>query len=73
MVEIVPPASVPRPRLGELCVAIQASTPAEMWPRAATAAVDAKFLELRLDTLPKPLAAIPGLQEFLASHRDCPP
>src|SRR5450631_2982087 len=69
-VEIVPTPAVSRPRLGKLCVAIQASTPAEMWERAAAAAEETKFLEFRLDALAKPAAALPGLKDFLARHRD---
>jgi 3-dehydroquinate dehydratase/shikimate dehydrogenase len=65
-----PPLALPRPRLGKLCVAIQAATPAELWQRAASAADETKFLEFRLDALAKPPAAFPGLQEFLAAHRD---
>jgi 3-dehydroquinate dehydratase/shikimate dehydrogenase len=69
-VGFAPAPAVPRQRLGKLCVAIQGASPAEMWQRAATAADETKFVEFRLDSLPKPLAALPGLQEFLASHRD---
>jgi len=60
----------PRPRLGKLCVAIQAGTPAEMGQRAAAAAEETRFLEFRLDSLDNPEAALPGLQEFLATHRE---
>jgi 3-dehydroquinate dehydratase/shikimate dehydrogenase len=67
---IAPPLAIPRPRLGKLCVAIQAATPSELWQRAASAAEETKFLEFRLDALAKPAAAFPGLQEFLAAHRD---
>ncbi len=59
---------VPRLRVGKLCVAIQGATPAEMWERAA--AQETKFVEFRLDALPKPASALPGLKEFLAGHRD---
>ena len=69
-VALAPAPALPRLRLGKLCVAIQAPTPAEMWARAAEVSRDAKFLEFRLDTLPKPAAAFPGLQEFLSRHRD---
>jgi len=69
-VAFAPPAAVPRPRLGKLCVAIQGGSPAELWQRAAAVAEETKFVEFRLDTLPKPAAVLPGLQEFLASHRD---
>jgi len=64
---------VPRLRLSEmdqLCVAIQAGSPAELMERAEAALADSKFLELRLDSLPKPLAALPKVKEFLDSHRD---
>ena len=69
-VAFAPPSAVSRPRLGKLCVAIQGGTPAEMWERAAAAAVETKFLEFRLDALAKPLAALAGLQEFLVNHRE---
>jgi 3-dehydroquinate dehydratase/shikimate dehydrogenase len=69
-VEFAPPQAAPRPRLGKLCVAIQAGTPGEMWARAEAAAEETKFLEFRLDSLAKPAAAVPGLQEFLSRHRD---
>ena len=67
---IAPPLPLPRPRLGKLCVAIQAATPAELWQRAASAAEETKFVEFRLDSLAKPAAAFPGFQEFLTAHRD---
>lgn len=41
-----------------------------MMERAETALKDSKFLEFRLDSLPKPAAALVQLQEFLALHRD---
>src|SRR5437763_86039 len=68
-----PPAAAPaRPRLnlGKMCVAIQGGTPAEMTERAERAIADAKFLEFRLDSLPRPAAFLPGLKTFLAEHRD---
>jgi 3-dehydroquinate dehydratase/shikimate dehydrogenase len=67
------PASVqpgPRLRVGKLCVAIQAATPAELIARAEAALADAKFLEFRLDALAKPAEALAPLKEFLAEHRD---
>ena len=69
------PDSTPRPpgprlRLGKICVAIQASSPAEIVERASSALKDSKFLEFRLDSLAKPAAAMPKLKEFLAGHRD---
>ena len=63
------PAS-PRLRVGKLCVAIQANSPAELLERAEAAQIDSKFLEFRLDSLPKPDAALPKLKKFLAEHRD---
>lgn len=67
---LAPPASAPRLRLGKLCVAIQAATPQQMWARAQTAADETHFVEFRLDSLPKPAAALPGLHSLLASRRD---
>jgi len=60
----------PRLRVGKLCVAIQANSAAEMIERAESALTDSKFLEFRLDTLPKPADALPVIQKFLARHRD---
>jgi 3-dehydroquinate dehydratase/shikimate dehydrogenase len=54
--------------LGKVCVAIQAGSPAEMMNRAAKALKDSNFLEFRLDSLPKPAAALPLLKEFLSQH-----
>jgi 3-dehydroquinate dehydratase/shikimate dehydrogenase len=56
--------------MDKLCVAIQASSPAELIERAEAALADSKLIELRLDFLPKPASAIPKVQEFLAAHRD---
>jgi 3-dehydroquinate dehydratase/shikimate dehydrogenase len=63
------PASL-RLRVGKLCVAIQASSPAELVERAEAALGDSKFLEFRLDWLPKPETALPKVKKFLADHRD---
>jgi 3-dehydroquinate dehydratase/shikimate dehydrogenase len=63
-------AAIPRVRLARLCVAIQGATPAELFARAEAALKEAHFLELRLDSLPKPAAALPKLKDFLANHRD---
>jgi 3-dehydroquinate dehydratase / shikimate dehydrogenase len=62
--------AAPRLRVGKLCVAIQGGSPAEMFERAEAALKDSKFLEFRLDSLPKPAAALAGLKDFLAEHRD---
>jgi 3-dehydroquinate dehydratase/shikimate dehydrogenase len=55
-------------RLPKICVAIQASTPSEMFSRAALALKDARFLEFRLDSLASPASALPRLKKFLAEH-----
>jgi 3-dehydroquinate dehydratase/shikimate dehydrogenase len=60
----------PRPRLGKLCVAIQAGSPAEMLERAESALKDSRFFEFRLDSLSKPTSALPYLKQFLSEHRD---
>lgn len=66
-----PPAPAsPRLRLGKLCVAIQAESPAEMSERAESVLKDATFLEFRLDSLAKPAAALPKIKEFLERHRE---
>jgi 3-dehydroquinate dehydratase/shikimate dehydrogenase len=68
------PSVVPRLRLGKLCVAIQAGSPQELVDRAESALADgiqeAKFLEFRLDSVAKPVLALPKIKEFLARHRD---
>jgi len=68
----IPPG--PRLRVGKLCVAIQAGSPAELVARAEAVLKDSKsaskFLEFRLDSLPKPAAALPLIKEFLAEHRE---
>ncbi len=70
--QIAPAAGPVRPRLqlGKLCVAIQAGSGAEMTERAEAALKDAKFLELRLDSLAKPGSVLGALTEFLGEHRD---
>jgi len=67
-----PPTLVapPRLRLGKLCVAIQGSSPAELMDRAEEATKHFKFIELRLDYLPKPANAISYLKQFMNEHRD---
>jgi 3-dehydroquinate dehydratase/shikimate dehydrogenase len=51
-------------------VAVQADSPAEMLERAEAALANSKFLEFRLDALPKPAAALPKIKEFLDARRD---
>ena len=65
----LPASPVSRLRVGKLCVSIQADSAAEMIERAQSALTDSKFLEFRLDTLPKPADALPVIQQFLAHHR----
>ena len=64
------PPPGPRLRVGKLCVAIQADSPAKMIERAEAALQDARFIELRLDSLAKPAAVLPKVKEFLAERRD---
>jgi len=68
--ESAPAPAVPRLRVDKLCIAIQAGSPAEMIERAEQALHDSKFLELRLDSLAKPAAALPKVKDFLAGRRD---
>ncbi len=60
----------PRLRVGKLCVAVQGASPAELLERAQAASDEWKFLELRLDSLPKPAAVLPALGQFLSRNRD---
>lgn len=66
-----PPATAaPRLRVGKLCVAIQAGSPGEMVVQAEATLGHSKFLEFRLDSLPRPAAALPQLKELLLAHRE---
>jgi 3-dehydroquinate dehydratase/shikimate dehydrogenase len=56
------------PHAGQLCVAIQAPTAAELIARAQAAVRDSKFLEFRLDSVDEPVEAIGPLRAFLAQH-----
>jgi 3-dehydroquinate dehydratase/shikimate dehydrogenase len=56
-------------RVPKICIAIQASTPAEMFSRAGAALKDSRFLEFRLDSLAEPASALPRLKKFLAEHK----
>ena len=60
--------------MSKLCVAIQARSPEELIERAEAALfesqADARFIELRLDSLPKPAAALPKVEKYLAAHRE---
>src|SRR6185437_14427569 len=57
-----------RLRVPRVCVAIQAGAPAEMFERAGRALNDVRFVEFRLDSLPRPAAALARLKSFLAAH-----
>ena len=69
-----PPARLRLENMSKLCVAIQAGSPAQLIERAEAALLesqpDARFIELRLDSLPKPASALPKIKEFLAAHRE---
>src|ERR1700746_4124476 len=60
----------PRLRVGKLCVAIQGSSPAELFARAESVTKDFRFIELRLDSLAKPANALTYLKQFLGEHKD---
>ncbi|MGD1064870.1 MAG: shikimate dehydrogenase [Terracidiphilus sp.] len=64
------PVAVPRLRVSKLCIAVQGATPAELFAQAEIARKDSVFIELRLDALAKPAAALPDLKAFLARHRE---
>lgn len=72
---ILTPAPSPAPpglhlRVGKLCVAVQARSAAELLERAQAVLADCRFFEFRLDSLPKPAAALPRIKEFLSARRD---
>src|ERR1700757_3808231 len=71
----IPPPSPPAPapprlRVGKLCVAIQGSSPAELMDRAESIVKSFKFIELRLDSLPKPANALSYVKQFLGEHKE---
>jgi 3-dehydroquinate dehydratase/shikimate dehydrogenase len=70
MKKITPRPAVPRKklRLGRVCTAIQAGSPAEMLERAEAALKESAFLEFRLDFLSQPAAVLPRIKTFLATH-----
>src|SRR5579875_1623041 len=51
-----------RSRMGKVCVAIMAATPAEMMEKAEAVVRDNSFIEFRLDYLPNPAAVLPELK-----------
>ena len=53
-----------------MCVALFASSPAELMEKIELAANENSLLELRLDYLPKPAMILPKLREFAGFHRD---
>lgn len=59
-----------RSRLGRICVAIIGSTPQEMLEKAEEAVRENTLIEFRLDYLPKPLAAMSKLKNFLELRRE---
>jgi 3-dehydroquinate dehydratase/shikimate dehydrogenase len=54
--------------MGKICVAITGASAEEIVERASEVLKETTFLEFRLDYLPKPLAALPRLKEFLAEN-----
>lgn len=57
-----------RSRIGKICVAVTGATPDELIEKATNVLKETTFLEFRLDYLPKPMAALPLLKEFLAEN-----
>jgi 3-dehydroquinate dehydratase/shikimate dehydrogenase len=58
-----------RARMGKICVSVTGATVNEVLSRAEQVSNRNPFLELRLDTLNKPQAALPKLKSFLATNR----
>jgi len=65
-----PPVTLPRMRIGKLCISVQGATPAELISRAEAAIKDSVFIEFRLDYLPKPPAVLPDIKALLGRRRD---
>ena len=59
-----------RLRVGKLCIAVQGTTPGELFSCAVNALKESIFIELRLDSLAKPAAVLPELKTFLTRHRE---
>lgn len=57
-----------RSRIGKVCVAIIGSGASEVIEKAAVAIRENPFIEVRLDYLDKPLAALPRFKTFLAEN-----
>jgi 3-dehydroquinate dehydratase / shikimate dehydrogenase len=55
-------------RLPRICIAVVGSDPANMIERAESLSRDNPLIELRLDYLPQPLAALPKLKNFIELH-----
>src|SRR4051812_2017484 len=55
-------------RLSRVCVAIAATSPAEMLEKAEAIARDNPFIELRLDYIARPGIALPKIREFTETH-----
>jgi len=68
------PARLRLETMGKLCVAIQGKSAAELIERAEAALTEvqteARFIELRIDSLSKPASALPKIKELLAAHRE---
>ncbi|HSZ16968.1 MAG TPA: shikimate dehydrogenase [Terracidiphilus sp.] len=67
---LLPASANLRMRVGKVCIAIQAGSPGELVQRAEVGLKDSRFFEFRLDTLPKPAAALPYLRQFLSERRE---
>ena len=63
-------AVVPRLRVSKLCVSVQGATSGELFTHAEDVLKESIFIELRMDFLAKPAAALADLQAFLNRRRD---
>ena len=57
-----------RARSGGLCVAVAGDSTESLFTKLRQAAADNRFLEVRLDALPEPGAAVAGLQAFYVDN-----
>ncbi len=62
------PRTLVRLRLEKLCLAVEGRSPNELIHNAQSAVKEARFIELRLDSLPKPADALPLIKKFLHAN-----
>jgi 3-dehydroquinate dehydratase/shikimate dehydrogenase len=62
------PRTLVRLRLEKLCLAVEGRTAAELIANTQAALKESRFIELRLDSVPKPADALPLVKKFLHAN-----